>query len=75
MFSGTYMANNGYTQEKAEQALQADTCDLIAFGVPFIANPDLVLRFQNHAELNTADQSTFYGGDAQGYTDYPYLSA
>ena len=75
MFTGTYMANNGYTQEKAEQALQSDNCDLIAFGVPFIANPDLVARFQQKADLNTADQNTFYGGDEQGYTDYPYLTA
>ena len=46
----------------------------VAFGVPFIANPDLPLRYRKHAALNTPDPSTFYGGDGKGYIDYPALS-
>ena len=49
--------------------------DLVAFGVPYIANPDLVERFAAGAELNAADQATFYGGAEKGYTDYPTLAA
>jgi N-ethylmaleimide reductase len=49
--------------------------DAVAFGRPFIANPDLVERLRVKAPLNTADRTTFYGGGAQGYTDYPTLKA
>ncbi|AGA90841.1 NADH:flavin oxidoreductase [Thioflavicoccus mobilis 8321] len=73
-FPGTYIANNGYTRELALTARAADSADLIAFGRPFIANPDLVERLQSDAPLNTPDQATFYGGDAHGYTDYPFLA-
>jgi N-ethylmaleimide reductase len=45
---------------------------MIAFGVPYLANPDLVYRFKNDLPLNEADQNTFYGGDEHGYTDYPF---
>jgi len=48
--------------------------DAVAFGVPFIANPDLVQRFKLEADLNQPDQSSFFGGDSTGYTDYPNLS-
>lgn len=75
LYDGTYMANNGYTKERAEQSLMDNAADLIAFGVPFLANPDLVARFEKGAELNPVDQDTFYGGDEHGYTDYPYLSS
>ncbi len=74
-FSGLYMANNGYTRQTAQQALDEHRADLIAFGIPFLANPDLVERFRQDAPLNEADQSTFYGGDEHGYTDYPFLDA
>jgi len=47
----------------------------VAFGIPFLANPDLPTRFRFDAELNEADQVTFYGGDEHGYTDYPMLGA
>ena len=67
-----YIANNGYDKASAEAAISNGDCDLVAFGVPFIANPDLVFRFQNDLKLNEADQNTFYGGDETGYTDYPY---
>jgi N-ethylmaleimide reductase len=66
------MVNNGYTRELAEQALD-EGADLVAFGKPFIANPDLVRRLRKGAELNTPDRATFYGGGAKGYVDYPTL--
>jgi len=72
-FDGLYMANNGYTQTVAEQALQQGDADMVAFGRLFIANPDLPKRFAQGAELNEPDPETFYGGDAAGYTDYPTL--
>ena len=53
--------------------LAADAADLIAFGKPFISNPDLVERLKKGAPLNAFDKATFYGGGAKGYTDYPVL--
>ncbi|MBA1446405.1 MAG: alkene reductase [Chromatiales bacterium] len=72
-FGGLYMANNGYTQARAEQALQQGDVDLVAFGKLFIANPDLPERFAQGAPLSEPDPGTFYGGDEKGYTDYPFL--
>ncbi len=72
-FDGAYMANNGYDRELAIEAVESGAADLIAFGRPFLANPDLVERLEKNAPLNEPDQSTFYGGDAHGYTDYPTL--
>jgi len=73
IFNGAYMANGTYTGETAEQSLSNDLSDFVAFGVPFISNPDLPERIKQGAELNKADEETFYGGDAKGYTDYPSL--
>ncbi|MDD5242280.1 MAG: alkene reductase [Sulfuricella sp.] len=73
-FKGRYMANGGYDQTRASAALASGYADLVAFGALFIANPDLPERFARNAPLNTPDQSTFYGGDEKGYTDYPALS-
>jgi N-ethylmaleimide reductase len=70
-FRGPYMANNGYDLALAQDALHAGRADLIAFGRPFIANPDLVARLRHGAPLAALDQKTLYGGDAHGYTDYP----
>ena len=67
-----WMVNNGYDGALAEQAL-ANGADLVAFGRPYIANPDLVERLRTGAPLNTPDKTTFYGGGAKGYTDYPAL--
>lgn len=67
------MANQGYIRESAEQAIDAGSSDLVAFGVPFLATPDLVKRLESGSELNAADQQTFYGGDEKGYTDYAFL--
>ena len=55
--------------------LDANAADLIAFGKPFISNPDLVERLKAGAPLNDWDKNTFYGGGAKGYTDYPALAA
>ena len=72
-FKGAYIANNGYDFELATRVLAANEADLIAFGKPFIANPDLVERLKRGAPLNAPDKATFYGGGAKGYTDYPVL--
>jgi N-ethylmaleimide reductase len=74
-FKGSYMANGGYGRDSGAQALASGTADLVAFGQPYIANPDLVERFVRSAPLNAPDPATFYGGDAKGYTDYPSLAA
>lgn len=74
IFGGKYIANNGYDQKLAEQALATGQADAIAFGKPFISNPDLATRFKNGLPLNEWDSKTFYGGDAHGYIDYPAAS-
>jgi N-ethylmaleimide reductase len=74
-FDGAYVANNGYDFELATKVLAEGAADLIAFGKPFISNPDLVERLKKGAPLNAWDKATFYGGDAKGYTDYPTLQA
>jgi N-ethylmaleimide reductase len=73
-FKGCWMLNNGYGPEDAPLALDAGEADLIAFGRPFISNPDLVRRLREGAPLNAPDPDTFYGGGAEGYTDYPTLA-
>ncbi|TCV80231.1 alkene reductase [Sulfurirhabdus autotrophica] len=72
-YNGTYMANGGYDKVRAERALASGYADLIAFGVLFLANPDLPERIRQNTPLNTPNQATFYGGDEKGYTDYPAL--
>src|SRR6185369_12928079 len=72
-FKQAYVANNGYDFDLATKVLAADTADLIAFGKPFISNPDLVERLKKGAPLTAPDKATFYGGGAKGYTDYPTL--
>ncbi|SLJ99415.1 alkene reductase [Novosphingobium mathurense] len=75
IFSGPIILAGGYTRWSAEQALADKRGDAIAFGRPFIANPDLPARLRTDAPLNEPDTATFYGGDARGYTDYPTLAA
>lgn len=75
LFRGAYLANNGYDRDLAIKAVDSGAADLVAFGRPYIANPDLVARLQRNTALNSGDQATFYGGGAHGYTDYPALSA
>ncbi len=69
-----WMGNNGYDRALAIEAVESGRVDLVAFGKPFIANPDLVERLKQDAPLNTPDSNTFYGGGAKGYTDYPTLT-
>ncbi len=73
-FKGFYIANNGFTRELAVQAVEHGRVDAVAFGVPYIANPDLAERLEQNAELNAPDKATFYGGGREGYTDYPTLA-
>ncbi|TSE21865.1 alkene reductase [Tepidimonas aquatica] len=67
---GAWMVNNGYDRALAEQAL-AQGADLVAFGRPFISNPDLTRRLREGLPLTEPDRRTFYGGGPTGYTDYP----
>lgn len=72
IFQGRIIGNCGYTQELAEQRIAEGTADMIAFGRPFITNPDLPERFRNNYPLNPAEDMTlWYTPGAQGYTDYP----
>lgn len=73
-FSRTYISNGGYTADEARERIAAGKTDLVTFGRPFIANPDLPERFRLGAPLNEWDDSTFYGGDEHGYTDYQSLA-
>ena len=70
-----WMVNNGYDRKMALDAVASGRADVVAFGRPFISNPDLVERLREDAPLNTLDQDTLYGGGAKGYTDYPALQA
>ena len=75
LYKGAYMANLSYDKARGNAAIASGHADVIAYGVPFIANPDLVERYKADATLNEADSKSFYGGTAKGYTDYPFLSA
>ena len=74
-FEGTLILNAGYDYIAAGEVLNDGKADAIAFGVPFLANPDLVERFRVGAPLNEPDRTTFYTGGKKGYTDYPALTA
>lgn len=74
-FGGPYIANEKMTQDSAEQLLADGEADAVAFGILFIANPDLPERFRLGAPLNEPDPSTFYAPGPKGYTDYPFLPA
>jgi N-ethylmaleimide reductase len=73
-FPGVWMVNNGYTRSLAIETLASGRADCIAFGKDFIANPDLVRRLRQDAPLNAQRPEMFYGGGAEGYTDYPALA-
>lgn len=73
-FRGLYIANNKYDLDLAVEARAENLADLVAFGRPFISNPDLVERLRSKAPLADPDQETFYAGEAKGYIDYPTLS-
>ena len=73
LFGGVYIANERFTKEQANRWLAEGKADAVAFGIPFIANPDLPERLASDAPLNEADSSTFYGSGPVGYLDYPTL--
>jgi N-ethylmaleimide reductase len=73
-YRGTLMAAGGFGRETAEVWLQQGKADVIVFGRKFLANPDLPERFRQRAPLHADDPSTYYGGGARGYTDYPTLA-
>jgi len=73
IYKGTIIINRGFNKETATKVLNDGDADLVSFGVPFIANPDLVERFKTDTALNTPDQNTFYTPGEKGYTDYPTL--
>ena len=73
-YRGVLIANMGYTPAEAEAAIGAGQCDAVAFGVPFLANPDLVARIRAGGPLNEADMNTFYTPGPKGYLDYPFLA-
>ncbi|MGA7966594.1 MAG: alkene reductase [Gammaproteobacteria bacterium] len=75
IFHGTLITNNGYNRESGNAVIAAGDADLVAFGRPFIANPDLPKRFRLSAPLAEGDQATFYRGGAGGYVDYPALES
>ncbi|MBN0987409.1 alkene reductase [Amphritea pacifica] len=73
LFGGPVIANEKFTKAQANQWLAEGKADAVAFGIPFIANPDLPARLQQDAELNPPRFELFYGPGAEGYTDYPAL--
>jgi N-ethylmaleimide reductase len=74
IFKGTLIANGGYDAGSGRAAIAERKADLVAFGVPFIANPDLPMRFLKRVPLNSPDLATFYSGEENGYIDYPTLA-
>jgi N-ethylmaleimide reductase len=74
-FDGLFLLCGGFDRASAESALLEKRGDLIAFGRPFLANPDLVARLRKDAPLNAPDMATFYLPGSKGYTDYPVLAA
>ncbi len=73
MFEGTVVTNGGYDRAKGDAVLAEGLADLVSFGVPFIANPDLPARLRRGGPFNAPDSSTFYGEGPKGYIDYPTL--
>lgn len=74
LWKGLYIVNGGYDGPTGEEAIQAGRADAVAYGRSFLANPDLPERLQLRVALNQPDPTTFYGGDAAGYTSYPALA-
>lgn len=70
LYTGTIIINRGFNKDTANKVLSDGDADLVSFGVPFIANPDLVERYRTGAALNVPDQNTFYTPGEKGYTDY-----
>ena len=73
-FPGAWLVNNSYTRTMGMEVVASGKADLVAFGRPFISNPDLVRRLKDNASLNELQADKLYGGGAEGYTDYPTLA-
>jgi N-ethylmaleimide reductase len=73
-YRGVLVGNMGYSPQEAADAIAVKKLDAVAFGTPFLANPDLPARVKAGAELNTPDAVTFYSPGAKGYTDYPAMA-
>jgi N-ethylmaleimide reductase len=73
VYRGVLIGNMGYSAAEAEMAIARGQLDAVAFGVPFLANPDLPARFKAGAALNQANPATFYSPGPAGYTDYPAM--
>jgi N-ethylmaleimide reductase len=71
-FSNLLILNGGYSRERAEQVLHNGEADMVSFGTPFIANPDLHYRLKHGIALQASDPNTFYTPDSKGYTDYAF---
>lgn len=75
LYNGTLMINAGFDQDSGNEVIASGNADLVAFGKPFISNPDLVERFEQGLELAEWDKDTFYTPGKEGYTDYPMANA
>jgi len=73
-WKGNIVSAGGFTKETGNRAIAEGWADAIAFGVPFLSNPDLPERLLKDAPLNQPDEASFYGGSEKGYTDYPFLA-
>lgn len=73
LYKGTLISCGGHTGKSAQRMLENNEADLIAFGKPFISNPDLVERLRIGAPLAEADKDTFYHGGEKGFVDYPFM--
>ena len=73
VYKGTLMINSAFDREKGNQVIEEGLADLVAFGKPFISNPDLVKRFEQNKKIAAWDESTFYTNGSKGYTDYPFV--
>ena len=74
LYKGTLMINNGFDQEKGNAIIDEGLADMVAYGKPYISNPDLVERFSQNAPLAEWDEKTFYTTGEKGYTDYKFLN-
>ena len=75
LYNGTLMINGGFDQDSGNEVIASGNADLVAYGKPYISNPDLVERFEHGIELAEWDKDTFYTPGKEGYTDYPMASA
>lgn len=72
-YDGNFLVNGGYDGASGQEALDRDKADAVVYGVPFIANPDLVARIRKNAPMNAVNSNGLYAGGVEGYTDYPFM--